>query len=295
MCKAILSAVASLTLIFASHAYAEAFKPIRILIVSGGGWHDYAAQRDILETGLKARLNAEISHVYYDMTPEDAKGAPKLPIFGKPNYAEGYDVVIHNECAADVTDPEIIADVLAPHIKGVPGVNLHCAMHSYRFGDWRQPVADGALNARWFEYVGLQSSGHGAQYPITLTVKDPQHPVAKGLDMWVTPDEELYNNLKTYAISPIISGQQLGNPDPKAQAEVFTVAWTHFYGPARTRVFSTTLAHNEVSMRDPLYLDLVARGVLWAVDGLKPDGTPAEGYGASLTPPHAPAPGTSPR
>ena len=263
----------------ATPAAAQAVKPIKILIVSGGGYHNYANQRVILETGLKARLNADITHTFYDMKPDEDQTKPKLPIFTNPNYADGYDVVIHNECGAGVDDQAIVQTVLAPHKKGVPGVNLHCAMHSYRAVNYRERVADGAPTGKWFEYLGVQSTGHGPQFPIELKLVDPQNPVVKGLTEWATPREELYNNVRVFeGITPLISGQQPANPDARAAAQVLTVAWTHFYGPAKTRVFSTTLAHNENTMSDGRYLDLVARGVLWATGHLDADGKPAAGY-----------------
>jgi type 1 glutamine amidotransferase len=57
------------------------------------------------------------------------------------------------------------------------------------------------------------------------------------------------------------------------------VTWTNEYGPKKTRVFSTTLGHNNATVEDSRYLDLVARGVLWATGKLRDDGTPAPGYG----------------
>jgi hypothetical protein len=249
-------------------------------MVSGGGFHNYANQRAILEKGLKERINVTITHSFYDMKPTDNQEQPKLPIFTNPNYADGYDVVIHNECGAGVSDPKILDNVLAPHIKGVPGVNLHCAMHSYRSGTWQQPVAVGAPNARWFEYTGMQSTGHGPQQPIVLKALAPENPIIKGLEMWTTTREELYNNFTQFGITPLISGQQPSNPNAGQAAQVFTVAWTQSYGPKWAKVFSTTLAHNEVEMKDPRYLDLVARGVLWATGHLGNDGKPEPGYAA---------------
>ena len=41
------------------------------------------------------------------------------------------------------------------------------------------------------------------------------------------------------------------------------VAWTNDYHGVR--VFSTSLGHNNFTVADPRYLDLVARGLLWAV------------------------------
>jgi type 1 glutamine amidotransferase len=55
--------------------------------------------------------------------------------------------------------------------------------------------------------------------------------------------------------------------------------WTNSYGPKHTRVFSATIGHNNETVADARYLDLVTRGVLWATGHLNEDGTPAAGYG----------------
>lgn len=239
-------------------------KPLKILIITGSGWHDYPAQRGILEQGLKARLKADITHVYYDNSPNDKNGDPKLPIFGNPHYADGYDVVIHDECAPVQSDPKVVEAVLTPHRKGIPAVNLHCAMHSYRTVDVSKPLAVGAAGTEWFEFVGIQSIQHGPQAPIVVTRADNNDEKTARYQGWVTGNEELYNNLTLWPITPILYGQQPDVSDTSLQDKVFVVAWTHTYGPNKTRVFSTTLGHNNATVADNRYLDMVADGVLWA-------------------------------
>lgn len=271
--KTIVSAVAAATAFFALPAHAAPAQPLRVLIVSGGGYHNYPEQRRLLEDGLKARLNVTVSHAFYDPAGSDQPTRPKLPILTNPHYGDGYDLIIHNECAADESDAAALDSVLAPHRRGIPAVNLHCAMHSYRSGTWREPVEAGAANARWFALTGLQSTGHGLQSPIKLSVVNPVHPIAKGLEVWTTPNEELYNNLTQFGVTPILAGIQPNAAKESERSQQFTVAWTHEYGPAKARVFSLTLAHNEATMADPRYLNLVARGVAWASGHLNPDGT----------------------
>lgn len=249
-------------------AAAQEGGPVRVLIVSGGGYHDYPLQRELLEGGLEARLNVEVSHVFADPPPERMT-RPEIPAFSDPHYGDGYDVIVHNECAADESDPAVLDAVLAPHRAGMPAVNLHCAMHSFRSGTWREPVASGAENARWFALTGIQSTGHGPQQPIEVSFTD--HPIARGLQPWSTPDEELYNNLTRFDVTPVATGTQPTSVEPRWQEPV-TLAWTHEYGPANARVFSTTLAHNEEVVADPRYLDLVARGIAWATGHLDEDG-----------------------
>jgi type 1 glutamine amidotransferase len=156
--------------------------------------------------------------------------------------------------------------------KGIPAVNLHCAMHSYRSGAWKTAVARGADNANWFAFTGIQSTGHGPQSPIVLSMANASHPIVKGLTLWTTPNEELYNNLTDFDVTPILSGQQPQAANEKERDLRYTVAWTHEYGPAKAKVFSLTLAHNESTMADSRYLDLVARAAAWATGHLTDDG-----------------------
>ena len=263
---------------------AQEAKPIKVLIVSGGCCHNYAVQREVLEAGLKARISADVTQVFYDPKSGEKATRPALPIHTNPRYADGYDVVIHNECAADEDDPAVLDNVLAPHRAGKPGVNLHCAMHSYRSGEWKLPVQAGAANAKWFEYTGIQSSGHGPQSPVHLAAAAGGHPIAQGFVPYVTGNEELYNNLTTFGVTPILTGSQPEAKNPAERALSYSVAWTHRYGPRQAKVFSMTLAHNEAGMADPRYLDLLARGVLWATGHLADDGKIDAGYARTPEP-----------
>lgn len=253
-------------------AQAAATKPIRILLITGGCCHDYAAQKDILKKGLEARANVVVEQIHTD----DTSTHPPLAILGNAEYAKGFDLVIHDECAADVSDQAKVEAVLKPHLEGLPGVNLHCAMHSYRIGNPNDSVTPGTPHGLWFEYLGLQSSGHGPQEPINIKYVDSDGPIAKGLVDWTTIKEEHYNNIHVFeSAQPIARGTQVVG----SRTNDFVVAWTNHYGPKKTRVFSTTIGHNNATVADPRYLDLVAHGVLWATGHLKDDGTPSAGYG----------------
>jgi len=251
--------------------------PIRVLLITGGCCHDYAHQKDILKKGITERANVVIEQIHTD----DTSTHPPLAILGNPDYAKDFDLVIHDECAADVSDPAKVEGVLKPHRDGIPGVNLHCAMHSYRIGNPNDPVTPGTPHGLWFEYLGLQSSGHGPQEPISISFTDKENPLTRGLTDWTTIKEEHYNNVHVFdTAKPIAHGTQV--IDPKASSphtNDFVVVWVNQYGPKKTRVFSTTIGHNNATVQDPRYLDLVTRGVLWATGHINEDGTPAKGYG----------------
>ena len=132
---------------------ASAPRPLRILLITGGCCHDYVNQKDLLKKGLEARANVIVEHMH---TP-DKSTRPPLDCLTNPNYAAGFDLVIHDECGAGLKDADMVANVLKPHLDGLPGVALHCAMHSYRVSpDFRTVLAPGSAGAPWFDFLGLQ-------------------------------------------------------------------------------------------------------------------------------------------
>jgi Uncharacterized protein conserved in bacteria len=244
-------------------AYAkEPVKPLRVLLVLGGCCHDYETQKDLLSKGISERAHVEVT-VAYD---PDTTTKHLNPVYENPNWAEGYDVIIHDECTADVKDKEIINRILEPHRQGLPAVVLHCGMHSYR--------SEGFPNLTpWFEFTGLQTTGHGPQVPIDITFT-AKHPITEGLSNWVTIKEELYNNttgkLLDTATSLATGHQTLKNKGGETTEVTNILVWTNNYAD-NTRVFATTLGHNNETVGDPRYLDLITRGLLWSCDKLNED------------------------
>ena len=277
---ALLSLALGAGVVLKSQAAPEAAKPLRVLLVTGGCCHDYAKQRLILAEGLSARANVEVEFAHTD----DKSTKPNFAIYNNADWAKGYDVVIHDECAADVMDQPYVNNIVNAHKAGVPAVNLHCAMHSYRKGfKVGEPIAPGSAEAIWFDMLGLQSNRHGPQEPIAITYVDKQHPIAKGLEDWTTIKEELYNNVQDPKNFPnhrtLATGKQIVKAkDGTTKEEQAVVTWTNEYGENKTRTFSTTLGHNNDTVADARYLDLVTRGVLWAAKKLGDDGKPLPGY-----------------
>jgi type 1 glutamine amidotransferase len=246
----------------------SAVPPLKVLLVTGGCCHDYKHQKDILKEGLEARANVIVDQMHSD----DSSTMVRFDKYNSPNWADGYDLVIHDECAADVKDIDYVNNVLAPHKNGLPAVILHCAMHSYRVSpDFGKPVIKpGTEGAMWFDLTGIQSSGHGAQKPIALTFLPTDHAITKGMADWTTINEELYNNIQIFpTATPLVRGKQ-GSGMPVGINDT-VVAWTNSYGDKKTRVFSTTLGHNNSTVADDRYMQLITRGMLWACDKLNDD------------------------
>ncbi len=243
---------------------AKKVKPLKALLVIGGCCHDYEKQKDILKAGIEARAHVEVEIAFNP----DRSTKPKFEVYLKDNWYAGYDVIIHDECAADVNDPDYVANVLKPHKEGVPAVNLHCAMHSYRSGNFRDPVKPGEANAVWFEFLGLQSFRHDWQAPISVTITDKEHPSMATSSDWMTIKEELYNSVQLLGGHVLAAGKQ---PLQNGKDWEAPVVWTNSYGEKKTRVWSTSLGHNNDTVADARYLDMVTRGLLWSCDKLSAD------------------------
>jgi type 1 glutamine amidotransferase len=233
-----------------------AVKPLRALLVLGGCCHDYEAQKDILKKGIAERARVEVV-IAYD---PDTTTKHLNPVYNNPNWAAGFDVVIHDECTSDVKDVALIDRILAPHRAGLPAVVLHCGMHSYRSEGWPKSTP-------WFEFTGLQTTRHAAQEPIAVTFLPSDSPITHGLGNWQTIKEELYNNFTGKLLdtaTPLARGKQTTyDRRRRPTTSDFVVVWTNNYH-GTTKVFATTLGHNNQTVSDPRYLDLVTRGLLWS-------------------------------
>jgi type 1 glutamine amidotransferase len=236
-------------------------RPIRALLVLGGCCHDYAKQKDILTRGISARANVTWTIAYDPNTTTTHKN----PVYDSPDWAQGFDVIVHDECSSDVKDMDTINRILKPHRDGLPAVVLHCGMHCYRSEGWPKTITP------WFELTGLQTTGHGPQLPIAIRFVDRDSPITKGLADWTTINEELYNNIAGKLLGTghalAVGKQPIKNREGKNTTDEPVVTWTNTYD-GKTRVFATTLGHNNDTVADARYLDLVTRGLLWSVDKL---------------------------
>lgn len=239
---------------------ADDAKPVRALLVLGGCCHDYKEQQQLVTQGISARANVEWKIAYDPDT-----GTQHLnPWYEKDDWAAGFDVVVHDECSSDVKDLKVVEKILKPHRDGLPAVLLHCGVHSYRTEGYPKTTP-------WFDFTGLASTGHGPQVPIEISFLEDDSPITKGLKGWKTENEELYNNSNGKLLetaTPLATGKQVYKNKDGAEVTADAVCvWTNKYN-GKTKVFATTLGHNNVTVKDAHYLDLVARGLLWSVGKL---------------------------
>lgn len=225
-------------------------RPIQALLVTGGCCHDYDRQKLILTRGISARANVRWTVVHQGGKTTDTK----IPLYNDPDWAEGFDIVVHNECFAHVKDKEFVDRILKPHREGTPAILIHCAMHCYRTGD-----------DRWFDFVGLRSPGHGPHYSYKAENLEPEHPIMKDFGpAFVAPKGELYHAVEVFdTATPLAQANRQSDGMPQV------CVWTNNYNGTTdhegTRVFGCTIGHYNETMVEPKYLDMMTRGLLWAV------------------------------
>ena len=237
----------------------RAAEPLRALLITGGCCHDYNSQKKILTEGINARVNVKWTVIHEHET--DKKHKPD--IYTNANWAQGFDVVVHNECFGGVTNNAFVERIARPHLDGLPAVVLHCSMHSYRE----------ASTDDWRKVLGVSSYRH--QQHVAFEVKNlkPEHPVMKGFPAsWQTPKGELYEIEKLWpGCLPL--AEAYGVRTKKEH----TCVWVNSSGKIRT--FGTTIGHFNEEMDNEVFLGLVSRGLLWACDKLDADGKPKAGFG----------------
>lgn len=218
---------------------------INALVVSGGCCHDYALQGRLLMDAVNRALPVD-----WTLVVQGGRGTRgSMPVYARPDWSKPFDIVIHNECLANVADPQYIRNITAAHRGGPPAVVIHCAMHSYRaatIDDWR-------------EFLGVTSREHTKPFAIPVKVVAKDHPAMRGFKGdWVTPIDELYVLEKVWPnTTPLASAV---SPEDKKE---YALAWASDY--SGTRVFGTTLGHGNETWADPVFQDLLVRGIKWAL------------------------------
>lgn len=264
MKKSVLRGFLFLATVFSIAFTASAVEPLKVLMITGGCCHDYEHQKKILSEGISARANVVFTIVHEGPGPSDkAARDHMISVYHNKDWAKGYDLILHNECFGNVTNVAFVEGITAAHKAGVPAVMLHCSSHSYR----------NAPTEEWRQLVGITSVKHEKRRDIVVKTINGDNPVMKGFPAtWPDADDELYMNVKIWP-NAIPLAKAYGQDSKKDHV----VIWLNTYGKAR--VFSTTLGHQNVTMADPVYLDLVTRGLLWACHKLDDNGQPMKGYG----------------
>jgi type 1 glutamine amidotransferase len=230
--------------------------PLKVLFLTGGGYHDYEKLAPHLTSNLGNRVNAQFTTRF------------DLNALTNASFADPYDAVVYDVCFDDA--PDVALDnALQTTRNGKPTVMIHCAVHAFR---------QSKKVREWETCCGMRSKVHDPFASFAVVKLDKADPITKTFpDEWKTAGDELY---QTISIEPQ-SHQLLKARSPQDSRE-HVVCWTSQFG--RGRVFATTLGHDMKTAGAPEYLQLLANGLLWACGKLGDNGEPLAGYAGKGTP-----------
>jgi uncharacterized protein len=223
---------------------AESAKPLKVLFLTSGGYHDYQKLGPFLTNELSKLVAGSFEWKHGLETLNDA------------NFAKSYDAVIYNVCDDEAPDA-VIENAIRATNEGKPTVMIHCAVHAFR----KSPKL-----ADWEGCCGLRSKFHDPYGSFTVRKIDQESAIVRDFpNQWTTPGDELYQEI---LIDP--KSRPLLKAKSAKDGREHVVCWTSEQG--KGRVFATTLGHDMKTTQTPEFLRLVANGLKWASRQLEPDG-----------------------
>ena len=240
-------------------------EPIKVLLVTGGGWHDYSTQKRILTETIETKLHATVDVKW--TTTEQHPVSPtenKLPHLFTQDFAEGYDVVLHNHCHTGFSGDDAINAAIDHQLKHKVGIILtHGSFHTFR----------ASPQEAWDRIKGCKSKVHVHHAPLDIKIVNDRHPVTSllGVSGWSTENGELYTTHLLPNTTSLAEGTTL-----KGRTKTDSCIFAHTVGDSR--VVGITLGHHNSTMEQKEYRELMALSVLWAAGKIGADGTIEPGY-----------------
>ncbi|QDT60871.1 Trehalose utilization [Stieleria bergensis] len=213
---------------------------------------------------------------------EDLKSSKSDPGF-KPDFSQ-YDVVVSNFGHGAAAWPEATQKALHEFVSGGGGfVVIHAADNS--FGDWNeynQMIGLGGWGGRneaAGPYVFYNNDGklvrdeskgrggaHGPQHEFQIVVREPEHPIVKGLPMgWMHTKDELYQELRGPASNMNVLATAYADPKFRGTDRHEPMLMTIDYG--KGRVYHTPMGHAAEAVACVGFITTFIRGTEWAATG----------------------------
>ena len=244
----LLTIIFGLTAVFANPPK----KRILVYTKNGKGYvhENIAASVEALKKiGVENRLIVDVSDDPSVMTPESLSK---------------YSCLVFSNTNNDIFDTEEQRQAIVDYIhRGGGFVGIHIATGSERKWDWFAAM------------IGGRFKSHPAFQSFDIKVINKNHPsTAKLPEIWTKEDECYYMTELNPDIQVLLAADLRTVTDDKKEiypgrvfGDYFPLAWCHEFEGAR--VFYTALGHDSKDYNDPVFLEHLRGGVLWALEKSK--------------------------
>jgi type 1 glutamine amidotransferase len=260
--------------------------PIRVMLLdgeSGGPYHKWQLITPLLKKQLEETGLFQVEVVTAPPANGDFSGF-------KPEFTK-YQVIVMNYDAPDERWSAELKASFEAYIKNGGGlVTVHATDNA--FGKWKEfneMIGVGGWRGRneasgpfWFYKDGKLASdnspgsagSHGARQPYQMTVREPNHPITKGLPkIWMHQGDELYARLRGPGKNMIVLATAYADPENRGTGRDEPLLMALSYG--KGRVFHTALGHDIVALSCVGFVATFQRGTEWAATGKVTQKVPA--------------------
>ncbi len=259
--------------LWAVMAAVAASAPMKALIVDGQNNHNWKETTPHLQ-----KLLEETGLFTVDVATTPPKGQDMSGF--RPNFAD-CDLVVCNYTGDAWPQPTNVA--FEKYVAEGGGVVIfHAACNAFvNWKEYNEIIGVGGWGGRdekhgpflyWKdgEIIRDTSPGrggtHGPQHAFQLIVRQPEHPITKGLpEKFTHSADELYSQLRGPAKNLTVLATAYAAPDKRGTGRHEPILMTITYGQGR--VFHTALGHAGKQCRSVAFIATYQRGAEWAATG----------------------------
>lgn len=246
---------------------------ISVLLIDGQNNHSWKETTPLLKKHLESAGIFKVEVVTSPASGADMSGF-------HPRFSD-YDVVVSNY-NGDLWD-ETTRAAFEDYVKNGGGfVSVHAANNSFReWKEYNKMIGLGGWNGRNEQdgpYVHFvqdklvkdtspgSGGSHGKQHEFVIDVRDPEHPIMKGLPRhWMHGQDELYDRLRGPAENMTILATATSTRETNGSGFDEPLLMVLSYG--RGRVFHTALGHYKEAVNCVGFITTLQRGTEWAATG----------------------------